>query len=70
MNSSESQKGYSSVAFPRQEWLREPRHMVRLYIHRLYCLMNVSEENRSIQRVQEQPEETPDPLNHSRFPEH
>jgi len=35
------------------------RHKVTLYIHGLSCVMNVGEEDdRSVQRVQEQPEET------------
>ena len=46
------------------------RHNVTLHIHRLSCVMNVGEEeDRSVQRVQEQPEETPNPPSHSRLPE-
>jgi hypothetical protein len=47
------------------------RHKVTLHIHHLSCVMNVGEEeDRSVQRVQEQPEETPNPSSHSRLPEH
>ena len=46
-------------------------HKVTLYIHRLSCVTNVGEEDdRSLQRVPEQPEDRQNSPSHNRLPEH